>query len=787
MRSPARWIIGICLTLVFFSTLLSLGITKAHAQTPLPPQAPVTQLLQPNVEGNVPMNQHTLIQSVLIETFSALGCQLVGIDITAPTQQCLSVNWQTNQLGYAPASQTGEPPIGGLLQMANQSIAFMYVPMTSSTDYFRYVARNFSIVKTADAAPVDGFQSLTPLLPLWTASRNIAYFLLTIAFVFIGLGVMLRIRIDPRTVMTVQNRIPDVIICILLITFSYAIPALMIDGMWLTTYTGINVITAANDPNIPGCKDKGGTDKDLNKLSKQAENQLLSSPFTFVDAVFLQQCEETAGLPNFHSGILDISKDIANNFVALEKDVILAVLGVDENKKCSFTDPLDCGLKLLFAGAAWFASFAWWLIIVVAILIAVFRVWFELIKAYVAIIVYIVTGPVWIVFGLLPKKPLGFQAWIRRLFANFSIFVAVACGVVFLREVSELYKTDAANSFVPILVGNPNAGNFGAVIVLGGLLMLPHLLGLIRDKLGAKPSPIGAAAGAGLAAGAAAAGAVPKKALGRLNKRDQYGGALGPLARLKDAGVTKAFDTASKYKIPFAKGAAERSKYIQEHGNLRGYKPSDGSTQQFATKLAERGGTIPAAGAPGMQYTADAAGARRHTIDQKIADLTSKKDSGKLGPFREKRATKKIEKLTQEKASMGDHGMEKIPQKPPTEDAENTGGTPPAGTPPTGQPGGEKPGGEQSVTRLDVGLLNVQNIHLEKEADIQPQEKAHSYLERVMKDGSPESLTKPADIPDLTPEQMTQTDITNLTRHVATNAAQIKAVHKKTQPPETKE
>jgi hypothetical protein len=794
MRSPARWVIGIVFSLVLtFTSLLSVGVQTASAQTQTQTQtqtASPLNYLQPNVEGNVPLNQHTFLQSTFIESLSAFGCVLVGIDIVGPNQQCLSINWQTNQLGYAPTNTISQGvQLGGLLGVANKGISFVYTPVTSSTEYAQYVASNFGIVKPVEAAPLDGFTALKPLLAMWTAVRNIAYFLLTIAFVFIGLGVMLRIKIDPRTVMTVQNRIPDIIICILLITFSYAIPAVMVDTMWVATYAGMNIITAATDPDIPGCSDSGGTDKDLNKLSKQATNQILSSPFSFVDAVFLEQCEEKYLVPDIHSGILDLSKDVANNFVDLERGIILSVLGVNENEECSFTNAVDCGLKILFKFASWFADIAWWLIVVIAIVVSVFRLLFALLKAYLSFIVYTITGPVFIVMGLLPKKPLGFNAWFRRLVANLAVFSTTVWAIVFLRVLDELYKVNAADTFVPPLVGNPNVSNFGAIIVLGGLLMLPHTLDLIRDKMGAKPSNLAAAAGAGIAVGAAAAGTVPKKGMAKLNKRDQHGAALGPLARLKDDKQTQAMMWAgNKFgsKLPWLKTAAERSQHIKEHGNLRGFQ-AGAEGRAFDARIANataQGASVHAPEA-GMRYVAGAQGARRYKIDEQIADLKAQKEHGNLSNWTKKRVDTKIRKLNEEKGRMGTAGIEPIPQKPTAPPP------PPAGgerQPATGGPGEAMHKGESpQLPELRVDTLIADNIRLSNGEDVpgmKSGETTHQYLEKIMQPGSAGAHVDESVIPNITPDSgsMTPQHVEALKKHITEHYEDVKE-DIKTKPP----
>ena len=54
---------------------------------------------------------------------------------------------------------------------------------------------------------------------------------------------MLRLKIDPRTVMTIQNQIPKIIIGLILVTLSFAIAGLLIDIMWIAIYLFYNVFS----------------------------------------------------------------------------------------------------------------------------------------------------------------------------------------------------------------------------------------------------------------------------------------------------------------------------------------------------------------------------------------------------------------------------------------------------------------------------------------------------------------------------------------------------------------
>jgi hypothetical protein len=571
MRLPVRVFFRCLSFLLIFFLLLPIFTSLTHAQTP-PPAS--NQYITPNLEPNVPRNQHTMIQSLFLEILLAFQCQLTGIDLVDPTKSCLGVNLKTGQLGYAPPSTNngGGMQIGGLLGMINQGVGTMYTPTFGSQDYFRYVASDFGIVKSTYAAAYTGFDGLSPILGLWKTTRDIAYYLLIIAFIFIGIGVMLRLKIDPRTVMTVQNQIPRVIICIILITFSYAFAGLMIDTMWAVTYMGVNKITEAANPRTD-CSNPNA------HLNDTATRHILGNPFAFVNQTF-GGSGGTMGCVDVW-GVFDLAKTVSNQIARIEADIVWSFLfGADDRpgQDCDLNPwggmSLDgCWELGLLVIIEWVASIIWFIIVLIALIIALFRIWFELLKAYVMVLLYVILAPIWIVFGLLPKRPLGFEKWLRVYFANLAVFPAVVFILVGARALGVLFDASTTR-FVPPLIGEPDTGAFGAILEFGMVLMAPQLLSLIREKLSVQPNKQTAAAMQTFNAGRTAAGTPAKQAIKHMNKRDQYGNAVGPLASMTDRFTNWGATKAQKMKLPtFGMGGAhDKQEYMrQNYGSLQGY------------------------------------------------------------------------------------------------------------------------------------------------------------------------------------------------------------------------
>ncbi len=386
---------------------------------------------------DVPNNLSSFVQILMIESLSAANCQLAGFDPTRPNQKCLGINPRTGRIGYV---ENG----GGVIGFMGKAIDSTLVPPINSTQYVAYLKNNFGIVKStyaADEASVNpcinsnrglGFCSILPILDLWVAMRNIVYLILILIFIVIGVGIMLRIHIDPRTVMTVQNQIPKIIGGIIVISFSFAIAGFLIDIMWVTTYlfasvlggaTGLNnesmvsIVRAANPIDAANVIGNGGV-IDVAAKASQALAELVSMAFTNQDL-----------------GVLD---DIVHPLVS---------------------------------AAAFF-------VFVIAIIVALMRLWVSLIITYVMIILDIVFAPFWILAGALPGSSAGIGAWFKDMLANLAVFpVAIAFFILANFFVDAFSNTNfPQNEMAPPLLGGTNSSAVAAIIGLGFLLMLPNLL-----------------------------------------------------------------------------------------------------------------------------------------------------------------------------------------------------------------------------------------------------------------------------------------------------------------------
>ncbi|MCL5113951.1 MAG: hypothetical protein M1372_02155, partial [Patescibacteria group bacterium] len=148
------------------------------------------------------------------------------------------------------------------------------------------------------------------------------------------------------------------------------------------------------------------------------------------------------------------------------------------------------------------ASTIAFLIISIAILWALIRLWFALISAYVMILLDVVFAPFWVVAGLFPGSQLSFNTWIRDIVANLAAFPATIVMFLIARVFIDAFgSTQTTGQFVPPLIANPSDTKaIGALIGLGIILATPNIVNMMKAALKAPKidlSTVGAAIGVG--------------------------------------------------------------------------------------------------------------------------------------------------------------------------------------------------------------------------------------------------------------------------------------------------
>jgi hypothetical protein len=535
MRKPA-------LKHFILSFFLALASYLLIAVLPVSAQAPNSYAVPVN-NPDVPQNLHTYTQNTMIEVMSAMICQLSGVDPIQKDHQCLGIDPLNQRIGYVQGTQSGVA--SGVIGTVSNLISYTFQLPVSSSHYFSYLASNFGIVKSAiGASPVSpgvnsdgttgvsnnattgqstslspaktGFESLAPIMGVWSRIRDVVYVIFVVGFVIIGIGIMLRVKIDPRTVMTIQNRIPKLIAGILLVTFSYAIAGFLIDVMWMTIYLLVNLF-ASVDPWIAN---------DINKF------------YSVQGANVFNYASSSLGIENVASGankgVQEVVSSMMNNTPG---KIISYFLGfaIGGSTGLGFAKTgigLATKLGAFVQGAGWIGylisglvgvtgaaigtlaadklvpavtGLITHLIILIAICSALFRLWFKLLGAFIGLIFGMVLAPLWIFAGLIPGNKLGFGSWLKHMLTNLIVFPMTVGMFLVGKVVIDMYnlyeQQHAFQGFVPPLVGYGGTGApISALIGLGLILITPNVTKFAQDIFRGQKldvSPIGQSLKAG--------------------------------------------------------------------------------------------------------------------------------------------------------------------------------------------------------------------------------------------------------------------------------------------------
>lgn len=346
----------------------------------------------------------------------------------------------------------------GAITATGRLAAALYAkPPASGVQYLAQQIQKVNPVQPAYAQGI-GFQTLTPFQVIWEGFRNITYVGFVIVFVIVGFMIMFRAHISPQAVATVQDSLPRIVIALVLVTFSYAIAGLMIDIMFLFLNVAINALP----------------------VSGAAQNVFTKSVFGVITGAWT-----------------DIFGMVADKVAGLI-DQVVDIKGID--KILGF---FGGGLAAIVVG--------------IAMLFVMFKVFISLLMAYATIIILTIFAPFFFLLQALPGNNSA-QTWFKQMAANVAVFPTVAIMFVlagYIGGISDLGASTPAISETqgnitkfPLLAGDLDPTILGKLAGIGLLLMTPAAAQMVKDAIGAKGGPnVGAGVGAALASGAGVVGA----------------------------------------------------------------------------------------------------------------------------------------------------------------------------------------------------------------------------------------------------------------------------------------
>ncbi len=428
--------------------------------------------------------------------------------------------------------------------------------------------QNAGFIPETLAAEGIGMGSIQPFVKIWNIFRDVTYLLLVIILIAIGFMIMFRTKINPQTVISVENSLPRIIIALILITFSFAIAGFMIDLMYLL----ISIIISILGPTYkfgggPGAPTNtaelqkyyltagpGAAYWSIGKLNStflniiDLPNAILGlipelgiwikiiggSLVTFIGAGVIN------GITQFISrlgGLSDIFKSLD---VQGQPAGLGATLHLDQLLK-GLTTPLSVIVFILIMIFIFTALIPLLLgvLIWLTLVFVFFRIIFLLINSYIKVLLSIILSPIYLLFEAIPGQS-AFVNWFKNLVGELITFPLVV-GIFVLGAIIADSASSGNLVQFPFLVGiDPKS--FGAIIGMALLFMTPDLVKAVRGIFIPKPGILDQANPGVFFGGVGAATGGAMGAMGQFGSVSLALGALGPQGVFKKLGQ----------KIPFA-------------------------------------------------------------------------------------------------------------------------------------------------------------------------------------------------------------------------------------------
>ncbi len=384
--------------------------------------------------------------------------------------------------------------------------------------------QNAGFVPKTYAAGI-GFAALAPFQEIWLLFRNFVFLLFVLIIIAIGFMIMFRAKINPQTIISVENALPKIVIALILITFSYAIAGFLIDLMYVVI--GFVVVLFGTNPNL-------GLD----------QNQLFDQYYFSTGSVLWHSLT-----PVGPSSLLPIASAIYNLLPVVLQVILntistvlfgklaVAVLGrlipaikfvditrtIAEHLKASGTVVASLVAALILvvievvvgdALARLFTVALLALILALSLVFIYFRIFFMLLYAYLNVLLLILFSPLILALEAFPGKS-SFSSWIKNLIINLFTFPLLVLLTLVVKVIINTPIEDKVLWRPPYLFSiNPEAFR---ILIAGAILyMIPDLVKSFKELVGIKPLPVSLNFGA-FFAGAQATGGGALGLLGRFS------------------------------------------------------------------------------------------------------------------------------------------------------------------------------------------------------------------------------------------------------------------------------
>lgn len=396
------------------------------------------------------------------------------------------------------------------------------------------------------AAQGIGFGALKPFKDIWLVFRDVVMLLMVFFIIAIGFMIMFRSKINPQTVISIENSLPKIVVALILITFSYAIAGFLIDLMYIVMGVILFLFASSNKFGLS-----------TTELMKTYFYSSTSTPW-----VSLAPVAKWSNFWQISGAILNLLPQVivhALNSVVMifGTKILLGLLG-GATHKIGNLDPLKSGnliiksaskflttgkltqalekintsgtpavslvvaivivivelaVSILLQGYA--AKILLTVILFLSIVFIYFRIFFLLLSTYLNILLSIIFSPLILALEAIPGKS-SFSYWIKNLLLNLATFPIVVTLALISYIISTISPSGAEAMWKPPYLLSIDSGSFQTILAAMILFSIPDLVKTVRELTGVKPLPINLGIGA-LFGGAGAAGGGAMGLLGQFS------------------------------------------------------------------------------------------------------------------------------------------------------------------------------------------------------------------------------------------------------------------------------
>jgi len=367
---------------------------------------------------------------------------------------------------------------GGILGSVGGFAGSFYANPPASLAYqISNTITNISPVQSANAqvnlgSSLTGYGILQMIASAHSTVVSIVYVFYIFIFAVIAFAIMFRAKLGGQQYVTIVNAIPRIIVSLILVVFSYSIAGLIIDVSNIGLNVVYNIFVNSVDINV-------GTVKA--PIMKKASDAFKTDP-TFLSQLgpFSNKMSVFQIFGFSQATVFDSQNGVGVNFVPINFGAGDANRIVD-----SITNTIMTVASVSVNGATGANAFLV-LLLAVAAITSMFKLFFALLKDFITLIFYPILAPIQFALVAIPGQEKSAFNWFKTMLGSSLSFVAVYAVFVLIVYLGHGFLSTSANQWVPPLLGfssTPSISFISSLAAYGLFIISPGVPDMVKGML----------------------------------------------------------------------------------------------------------------------------------------------------------------------------------------------------------------------------------------------------------------------------------------------------------------